>query len=302
MKNKYVLDNYKWVIDSSIDINFLKGFLKAKMQPHKCIKVPLDEEYQQAIEEMECIIRRTLPTFNLNTFYNNILDLIFEKKCGKKTRCTATYFFKENKIIVYFKAFSKFHELLHVATSPDDERSGFYCKGVGVGINEGYTTFLDNIYFSKNIKGNSNLYNLFSKYALLVDLLIGREKMILYYSNASLYDLIIELCNYMEERHVKMFINALDDIYANYSKGVQTFTKKSIQANIDYCTSFVIQALDKKYYGTKDYVYVMNLAFKLLKDDVVLKGNKYKILDMNEELIKKIINNMNVANKILKKR
>lgn len=301
MKSKYLLDNYKVIIDSSIDMKLLKGILDSKISPHMCIDVPIDEEYQQAIEKMEQVIKCSLPTFNLNTFYNNILDLIFKAKYRKKTHCTATYFFEDNKVLIYRKFFSIFHELLHMATSPDGQRSGFTFDTLGVGINEGYTTFLDNIYFSKKVNNNSNRYNLLSKYALLTELLIGKNKMVSYYSNASLYDLIIELCNYMDEKYVKMFINALDNIYNCYEKKVQLLAKKDIQYNINYCTSFIVQALDKKYRGTKDYAEVMSLAINLLKKDVVLKGYKYKILDTDESLVKDIVNNINATKKILKK-
>lgn len=301
MESKYLLDKYKWCINGDINIDKLKSASKKDIQPHKCISdCPFDDEYQKAIEEIELIIKTRLPMFNLNIFYNNILDLIITVSKRKNKKANADYCSFANQISIYGNPESKYHELLHMATSPDEERCGFRFKDIGRALNEGYTTFLDNVYFGKYFK-DSKRYKLLSEYAALTELLIGKEKMVTYYSNASLYNLIIELSKYSEEKYVKMFIVALDNIYECCDKKFHFLVRRDIQENINYCTGFIIQALDKKYKGTDKYAEIMNFAIKLLENNVTLKGYSYTKIDVNDELICDIIRNIKETKKLLKK-
>ena len=292
MESKYILNDYINVISDELDLEMLEKVSKEPFFEHKCLSFAFNEDEQQAIEHVEKIIKTYLPSFNLSIFYNNILDLMFKKRYTKEERRTASYFLQSNEIIIYHKKFSKFHELLHMATSPDGKRCGFYLDGIGVGMNEAYTTFLDNIYFNKNIKINSNLYQLLSEYALLTDLLIGRNEMVSCYSNASLYDLIVILSKYMDEKYVIMFINALDNIYNNYYNRIQCLARRTIQKNINYCTAFILCALDSKYSETKEYDDVMGFTIKLLSRSVNSKGYKYDKIDIEDEFVKAILNKM----------
>ena len=117
------------------------------------------------------------------------------------------------------------HELIHAASSFKNGRqiiTGFcqcYIKPlmsvVGIVLNEGYTEVLSNRYVVDKkliINGKNTGYKYERAVAELVELIVGRDKMINMYFHGDLEGLIRELSKYQDEMKVKEFILDLDII------------------------------------------------------------------------------------------
>lgn len=108
------------------------------------------------------------------------------------------------------------HELMHAASSHIVDNkvfSGFHQQCNGVGINEGYTDLLSNRYIvdkNLNISGIDCGYGYETAVAELIELVVGKDKMINLFFQGNLGGLIGELSKYQEEKKVKQFIVDLD--------------------------------------------------------------------------------------------
>lgn len=86
---------------------------------------------------------------------------------------------------------------------------------VGIGLNEGYTEVLSNRYVVDKkliVNGKDTGYKYQRAVAELVELIVGRDKMINMYFHGDLEGLIKELSRYQDEMKVKEFILDLDTI------------------------------------------------------------------------------------------
>ena len=117
------------------------------------------------------------------------------------------------------------HELIHAASSFKSDNkvivgfSQYYIKPlprpIGIGLNEGYTQLLTDKYLTDkelNIVGKDSGYVYEIAVAELVELIVGRDKMINMYFHGDLEGLIKELSKYQNKTKVKRFILELDTI------------------------------------------------------------------------------------------
>lgn len=169
--------------------------------------------------------------FNLDIFYRNIkkVEMI---ECNQKDMGTGVSVAEYNgifNIIRFVKDYFKIgimHELFHLASTVVGKKRlyvGFYqCdiesgKGIGYGLNEGYTCLLDKRYFKdyderkEKVIGES--YSVSVSLVSLLETLIGKELMEKWYSEADLHSLVDFLSNIMGYERTLEFINSLDKIF-----------------------------------------------------------------------------------------
>ena len=121
------------------------------------------------------------------------------------------------------------HELFHVSSSLNYLNrlliSGFHqtilknkkvIESIGIGINEGYTQYLAEKYFS-NKRNIMSAYRYQVAIVKLVEEIVGANKMQSFYFNADLFALINELSYYNDKGKVIEFIKSLDFLHKKLS-------------------------------------------------------------------------------------
>lgn len=180
------------------------------------------------------IIKRNIESIKVNSNWINSLNLCFRGAGGSYD--PLNHSIKENYVLTKLnisnyiegkKLFQKIisHELIHAASSFKDGRkiiTGFcqyyikpFMSVVGIGLNEGYTEVLSNRYVVDKkliVNGKDTGYKYQRAVAELVELIVGRDKMINMYFHGDLEGLIKELSRYQDEMKVKEFILDLDTI------------------------------------------------------------------------------------------
>ena len=141
------------------------------------------------------------------------------------------------------------HELLHASSSCyKDEKCyiGFYQNynqdfQIGRAINEGYTELLNHRYFNgPDAFGNVYSYEVYT--AILLEELIGKNKMESLYLNANLYGLVEELKKYTSEQEISEFLTKTD--FCNYYLRrliCFPFIKNKLQISISYIILFLLK-------------------------------------------------------------
>jgi len=184
-------------------------------------------KYSTSVEYFNNVIKTKLPFVDLTYFYKNIEDLVINEKeyLGKFTKGAYNSSYNIVFLLLNDKDKSINHELLHLSTSVINgkiEYVGFRQTSedfdIGRGINEGYTSLLDKRYFNANL----DTYILFQKIDLLIEKIIGQEKMTKMYFKADLYGLIEELSKYCYKDTAYDLIKNIDFLF-----------KKIEVANID---------------------------------------------------------------------
>lgn len=152
------------------------------------------------------------------------------------------------------------HELIHAASSHKNKNKiivGFnQCNmlrpnssNIGRGINEGYTDYISNKYIvdkNLNIKGVDVGYNYEVIIAQIIELIVGKEKMINMFFQGDLEGLIKELSKYQDELKVKQFILDLDTISFAKSNVVSKNDKELITTLYNRINIFLYKAFSNK--------------------------------------------------------
>lgn len=163
---------------------------------------------------------------DLTRFYNNLQSLSIKREktffFHQKSLHKASGFYShdDNRISLLekYKLIPLDHELLHMASSyPDSKRAyvGFQqydlkkCVSIGSGLNEGYTSLLEDRYFS-HIGSSGRSYPTESYFAERLELIMGQSDMEQMYFRADLYSLIETLKKYDTEANIMAFIRHLD--------------------------------------------------------------------------------------------
>ena len=252
--------------------------------------------------------------FDLSKFYLNIKDLEItpvEKNETSIYDAGAEYDFFAN-VIRYNRNKLKdkiMHELLHVATRVElDDRinvgflqtlnSGY---GIGIGLNEGYTSLMDDRYFkeysNKTDEEINNIYPTEKYICRLLDLLIGEGKMEDYYMNADLYGLYNELASLSNIKETSDFIVNVDKLHDemnrkpihNYRNILITYPK--IMYYLSKC--FLYRFKEELHYGkinNDQYNKCVEFVKKLLDDRIscyhIIKSRRQsKYFDMMEKSV-----------------
>lgn len=257
--------------------------------------MPFNEKVNLKLSDFCKTIRSNISSEDLELFNKNISNL----------KINSSYFLKEkifhnNFVVGEYLPFQNMikinkyrfkgtidHELLHVAstycTEDDKVYSGFSLQSLdnsigsssGVALTEGYTEILRKRYFKKDAD-NENSYDLEICFALLIEFILGREKMEKYYFNADVEGFILGLSEYNNLNDVENFLKAVDDF---------TFCKNYQQANdaLKFTYRFIIDCyLNKEFKNNEDYndknkLLQFFLFYKMLPQEFDFKGKIYKI-------------------------
>lgn len=274
----------------------------------------LEQQFAPSIIEFVNTIKQNVPESDLALFYNNfnnvktsvknfkILNLILGEHIG------AQWVPLKNIIELSpnnYKATIN-HELLHVSTTYIDPNSNvIFCgfsqlqikngsKQIGEGLNEGYTQYLADKYFSS--KPLLIAYPYEKRIAEIVELIVGQEKMQSLYFNANLKGLIDALKQYSTEENVYNFITTLD--FLNKHLTDKKLTPNSNQIRLDSLkniNSFLIQTYINKLIlehpnekiETQEIFNNLVPLLTLLPNDVAIHKKPVTVID--DDLMKQII-------------
>lgn len=179
------------------------------------------KKYNDIIEKFNYIFTEEFAHDNKANFIRNIKQLKIKPLKNKEANDSVKglYDIKKNKIKICLENPNNsekkidleerlMHELLHMSSTKEDERfNGLsYAKKVenrkgyniiGDGINEGYTEYLNQKYFSRNV--NIKYYYLEKVLVAGIENLIGKEKMERLYFIGTFFDFLDEFKQYFDK-------------------------------------------------------------------------------------------------------
>lgn len=195
------------------------------------------DKYNEMVIKFSEKLDYNFPHCNLSSFYNNmknveVFDRIknWESLMIKLRKSFGGYDTVENKIyLMNLKSYERFektlnHELLHLSTrkkigniilngfSQLDKSSD---NTFGNGLNEGYTEYLNQKYFSKI---DTESYAKQRIYSQKIEKVVGSKKMEQLYFDSNLYGLIEELEKYCTKEEAVNLISKIDSYYLTTSK------------------------------------------------------------------------------------
>ena len=259
------------------------------------------------------IIKRNIESIKVNSNWINSLNLCFRGAGGSYDLTNHTisknYFLTKKDTIIRGKQVESkkllqkilSHELIHAASAHKNKNKinvGFNqynilkpnSSYIGRGINEGYTDYISNKYIVDkilNIKGMDAGYNYEILIAQIVELIIGKEKMMNMFFQGDLEGLIKELSKYQDELKVKQFILDLDTISFAKSNIISKNDSELIMTLYNRINIFLYNAfsnkadsqinqkeLDKYLEDSKKY---LELFSKLDKNSLINKKTKKEI-------------------------
>lgn len=197
----------------AIDRNKVRRFLKTDIKkiPVKNVKL----KYSKKIEYFNNVIKNKLPYVSLEKFDMNIYDLVINEK---EMNVDGNYSVESNlmNLLPDDKEDAINHELFHVSSSMMNGKV-YYCGfrqvsddfDIGRGINEGYTELLNNRYFEVSF----DAYKHFQILDLLIEKIIGQEKMTKMYFDADLYGLIEEFSKYCDKNMAYELVEDIDILF-----------------------------------------------------------------------------------------
>ena len=198
--------------------------------------LPNFKEFNKPILEFIEVFNKYFEKYNAN-LYNNLSNLHIVVNHSYGNEYEGEHDDKHNAIYISIPIGRKyelneevkdtlFHELLHVASNNIQKNySGFHhdinilgAKTLGRGINEGYTEYLLIKYFRPNTI--SNFYYDEIRIVKELEKLIGKDKMIDYYFNGNLYDLILDLSKNNNYEEIISLIKDIDLLVLNNKEEV----------------------------------------------------------------------------------
>ena len=216
----------------------------------------IQKEFGDSLYTFAQTLIENFSSMNLINFYNNINELkinsrdkfefhdlkgelyllIFGNKfsgCYSPT-LNKIYAYEEFKLVL-------FHELFHMASTFYDKKNDIVYSGfsqrcikkyVGVGIDEGYTEHLTEVYFANKPLRATITYKYLKNVANLIDLGIGKDEMQKFYLNSNLNGLINEMSKYVGVENALKFIESTDYIYNNLEKSIKN--KKKLEKHLKF--------------------------------------------------------------------
>lgn len=223
----------------------------------------LEQQFSPSIIEFINTIKQNIPNSDLTLFYNNFNNIKTSVKNFKISNLIlgehtgAQWLPLENTIELSpdnYKATID-HELFHVSTTYIDPKTHIVFCGfqqiksannqIGEGLNEGYTQYLTEKYFSPSTLLKAYPYE--KRIAETVELIVGQEKMQSLYFNANLKGLIEVLKQYNAEEKVYNFITTLDFLNKHLTDKKLTPNSNQIRlSSLKSINSFLIQTYIKK--------------------------------------------------------
>jgi len=243
-------------------------------------------------------IKKEMSNVDLTIYRQNIKSLqISEVNKLEKKNSMANYSTYYNKIQKLKKASNKVlnHELLHMSNSfqiGDSYFMGFsqyhdseWQKKFGGGINEGYTTLIDQRYFEE--VNYSDKYEVLYIVSYMVELIIGKEKMEKFYFSADLYNLIETLKEYNSKSNIIKLINNMDLLLKCDGNTIieKYYRKKSFKDISNFLiktyTTKQLNLLYNKKIDEKESEKRILRMIDVLKENVKLNGKLYKLSDIS---------------------
>lgn len=273
----------------------------------------LEQKFSPLIIEFINTVKQNISDSDLILFYNNFNNIKTSVKNFKMSNLIlnesvgAQWLPEKNTIELSEDNYKSTidHELFHVSTTYIDPKSHIIFSGfqqiksannqIGEGLNEGYTQYLTEKYFSSHSLLMAYSYE--KKIAEAVELIVGQEKMQSLYFNANLKGLIDVLKQYNTEESVYKFITTLDFLnkylIANY---LTSNSNKIILDNLEYINSFLIKSYIQKLIlefpeKRMDVRQLIESVYPILTKipNVKMKGKK-EINTLNEELLANVVN------------
>lgn len=262
-------------------------------------------------------------SFDLSLFYRNLETLKISPQKFTKTyrfETGAEYHMLFNEISYNPECYQNaiYHELLHMSSnlvgnhvifngfSQSNPKSG---EIFGFGIKEAYTCILDERYFGSYDKKNyyQGVYQISRDIVLILEELIGQDKMELLYSQADLVGLIKELSKYYGKSAAIDFINYVDKI--SYYNEISDYINPIISViAFRFCMTYLGRCLIKKYTleykNDKDQGKYKRLLFEVRKlmDKRIIYPIPFKIIKSRKYTDKKFEHDMDIIkNKVMKK-
>ena len=201
------------------------------VEPKQELVLPNFKEFNILFLEFIKTFNKYFEKYNTN-LYNNLNNLFIIVNHSSRNEYEGEYDDQHNIIYISIPIGKEykvneevkdtlFHELLHVASHNKNKKySGFNhdlnvlgAKTLGRGINEGYTEYLLLKYFRPN--SISGFYYDEIRIVKELEKIIGKDKMIDYYFNGNLYDLIIDLSKNNNYEEIISLIKDIDLLVFN---------------------------------------------------------------------------------------
>lgn len=275
----------------------------------------LKQKFGDSIINFVTIMLEKQPDIDLNLFFNNLGTLTTSTKNFKfsniflRVGTQGAYNQIKNAIELQDDNYTLTidHELFHMSSSYYRESDGMVFTGfeqypkdknpIAKGINEGYTQLLTERYFGET-KKVLKAYQYEKKIATTLEMIIGKEKMEKLYLNASLYGLVEELLQYVNEEVIMQFFTDIDFLGTHLAdKNYLQMEKSMIINKLKSVNQFLLVCYVKKLiidfggFDLNEEILRENLAtFISNMGATFLNGKKrFDILDIDE--INKIIQN-----------
>lgn len=193
------------------------------------------DRYNEVVIEFTKKLESNFSHCNLSSFYKNIetaeikdkVEDLYTLKFKLENRETkAFYNLSENKIqLITLESYiyNLYHELLHLSSRKKRGKllcegffqfDLFYCSEIGRYLNEGYTEYLNQKYFSKK---ETSIYNYAKLFAEGIEMIVGSKKMEALYFDANLLGLIECLGKYCKKEEAVDLIKKIDFFYEKFN-------------------------------------------------------------------------------------
>ena len=219
----WIIKIYKKNINYSnyaINRNKVKKYAKESIKYIPVNNVTL--KYEEKIEAFRHTLKENMPYVDLSYFDRNLSDLVITEK-RISDNITGRYNVGLNiiELLNEDSGDSITHELLHLSSAFYNNNMRF-CGfrqsddeiDIGRGLNEGYTSLLDDRYFLEDC---SKIYYLLMIISSCIEEIVGKENMEKMYFDANLYGLIEELKKFVDEDAVYDLIKNIDFLYYKFT-------------------------------------------------------------------------------------
>ena len=197
----------------------------------------------------------------------------------------------EDREIPFEKWETLMHELLHMASTKETDHgtiTGLEISGyIGLQLNEGYTEYLAEKYFTKGMKyTNTDDYKVF--FAKGIENVVGSKRMEKYYFDANIGELVKDLEKYAKRKDIFKLLFLIDKIEDPF------FTSREIRSIVLEIAKINEAKLEKDYQDGKlsDEQFDIEYAIKVIEykknnlwsEETVVKkdGNSFLLVDQGK--------------------
>ena len=249
----------------------------------------LKQKFHLYLNDFISKLNKNLKDCNFENFCNNVKNVKIQEKYSKTKGFLkyASYFTKSNRIALYNKNFENHlsHELLHMASTKKINNKLILCgfciidfkklKKYGIFLNEGYTEYLNSIYFN-----TGGTYTTQIGFIKMLEKIIGEKIMQQMYFNSDLKGLINELEKYKnsKEEVLEFIINT--DIIHKYRYSLiplkrLKLKKATLKVNAFLVKSYYVKLLNENKKSNQVLKELTNYMNELVDIHIDFKTNYY---------------------------